>query len=152
MTLAGGEAWLAIALVLGLAELAAPGVFLVFVAVAAAITGLTALAAPALPLWGQLLSVALWSVVTVGIGRRWYRQYPVAGEARLNEPAARLIGREVVAEAAFVGGNGRVRVGDGSWPARGVEAAAGERLRVASVDDGVLVVQALRSPAPGMTN
>ena len=137
-----GGAWLAIALVLGLAELAAPGVFLVFVAVAAAITGLTVLAAPELPLWGQLLSAALWSVLAVAIGRRWYRQYPVASGAALNDPAMRLVGREVVAEAAFTGEGGRVRVGDGSWPARGVAAAAGQRLLVERIDGGVLVVKA----------
>ena len=135
------EGWLAIALVLGLAEVAAPGLFLVFIAAAAAMTGLILLAAPALPLWGQLLSVALWSALTVAIGRRWYRDYPVAGGRRLNRGAARLIGCEVVAEAAFVSGEGRVRVGDGGWPARGVDAAAGERLRVAGVENGVLVVE-----------
>ena len=138
------EAWLAIALVLGLAEVAAPGLFLVFVAAAAAMTGLTLLAAPSLPLWGQLLSVALWSVLSVLIGRRWYRDYPVTGGKRLNAPARRLVGREVVAQATFIGGAGRVLVGDGSWPARGTDAAAGERLRVVSVEDGVLVVEAAR--------
>lgn len=143
MILGVGGAWLALALVLGLAEIAAPGVFLVFVALAAAMTGLTVMAAPSLPLWGQLMSVALWSLVTVFVGRRWYRDYPVAGGARLNAPAKRLIGREVVAEAAFVDGAGRVRVGDGGWRARGVEAAAGERLRVVAVENGVLIVEAL---------
>ncbi len=136
-----GGAWLAIALALGLAELAAPGVFLVFVAVAAAITGLTVLAAPDLPLWGQLLSVALWSVLTVAIGRRWYREYPVAGGERLNEPAARLLGQDLVAEGDFKDGKGRVRVADGSWPARsGAPIKADDRVRVFKVENGVLVV------------
>jgi hypothetical protein len=138
-----GEAWLAAALLLGIAELVVPGVFLVFIAVAAAMTGVEVFAAPALPLAGQLASVALWSVIAVSVGRRWYRQYPVADDARLNEPMARLIGREVVAEATFVGGAGRVRVGDGSWPARGVEAVGGQRLRVVGVTDGVVTVEPL---------
>ena len=138
-----GAIWLAVALALGVAELLAPGVFLVFVAAAAAMTGLTVLAAPDLPLAAQLASVALWSAVTVLIGRRWYRDYPVAGEKRLNAPGQRLVGREVVAEAAFVAGEGRVRVGDGAWPARGAQAAAGERLRIVAVEDGTLVVEAI---------
>lgn len=132
--------WLALALALGLAELAAPGVFLVFVALAAAITALTAFAAPALPIAGQLASVALWSAVTVAIGRRWYLHYPVAGDPLLNAPAARVVGRTVVAEAPFVGGRGRVTVGDGSWPARGCDASAGEPLRVVAIEDGTLIV------------
>ena len=142
MTIGPAELWLALALALGVAELLAPGVFLVFVAAAAAMTGLELLAAPALPLGVQLLSVALWSVVTVLIGRRWYRDYPVAGDERLNRPDTRLIGRDVVAEADFAGGTGRVRVGDGGWPARsGQPVAAGERLRVVTVEGGVLVVE-----------
>jgi hypothetical protein len=144
-----GAIWLAAALVLGLAELAAPGIFLIFVAAAAAMTALTLLAAPALPLAGQVASLALWSAVSVLIGRRWYRDYPVEGDARLNAPAARLVGCEVVAEAAFAGGTGRVRVGDGSWPARGTDAVAGQRLRVTAVKDGVLVVDAVTSPPSG---
>ena len=135
-----GAIWLAVALALGVAELLAPGIFLVFVAVAAAMTGLTLLAVPVLPLAVQLTSVAVWSVVAVLIGWRWYRDYPVEG-ARLNAPGQRLVGREVVAETAFVGGEGRVRVGDGAWPARGVQAEAGERLRVTAVEGGTLVVE-----------
>ena len=138
-----GAIWLAVALALGVAELLAPGVFLVFVAAAAAMTGLTVLAAPDLPLAAQLASVALWSAVTVLIGRRWYRDYPVPEGKRLNAPGQRLVGCEVVAEAAFVAGQGRVRVGDGAWPARGAPAAAGERLRIVAVEDGTLVVEAI---------
>ena len=144
MTLPPGEMWLALALVLAVAELLAPGVFLVFIAAAAAMTGLELLAAPALPLAVQFASVALWAALFVAIGRRWYRDYPVAGDVRLNRPDVRLLGCEVVAEAPFVGGAGRVTVGDGSWPARSRSAiAAGERLRVTSVESGVLVVERL---------
>ena len=142
MTIGPAELWLALALALGVAELLAPGVFLVFVAAAAAMTGLELLAAPALPFGVQLVSVALWSVVTVAIGRRWYRDYPVAGDERLNRAERRLIGRDVVAEADFAGGIGRVRVGDGGWPARSDRPiAAGERLRVTAVESGVLLVE-----------
>lgn len=142
MTIGAAEAWLALALALGVAELLAPGVFLVFVAAAAAMTGLELFAAPALPFGVQLLSVALWSAVTVVIGRRWHREYPVGGDERLNRPERRLIGRAVVAEVDFVGGTGRVRVGDGGWPARSERpVAAGEQLRVVAIEGGVLVVE-----------
>ena len=141
--MSAGEAWLALALALGVAELLVPGVFLVFVAIAAAITGLTAVVAPAVPAAVQLASLTLWTAVTVMIGRRWYRDYPVAGDERLNRPEMRLLGQDVVAEADFHDGAGRVRVGDGSWPARSTApVAAGQRLTVAAIDGGVLVVQA----------
>ncbi|WP_375426803.1 NfeD family protein [uncultured Sphingomonas sp.] len=145
--LSASGAWLLVALALGLAELAVPGVFLVFVALAAAVTGTVLLAVPDLPIVGQLASLALWSGAGVAIGRRWYHEHPVAtDDALLNDRAARLIGEVVVITAAIENGRGRVRVGDGAWPARGTDAATGERVRVVSVDGTVLVVERLDDP------
>ncbi len=64
--------WLAGALALGIAELLVPGVFLIFLAVAAGVTALTTWALPDLPIGLQLADFAVWSVVCVFIGRRWY--------------------------------------------------------------------------------
>lgn len=136
-------AWLIAALVLGIAELAVPGVFLVFLAIAAAATGIAVFALPDLPVAAQLASFAVWSVVTVLIGKRWYLDYPVAGDPLLNDRGARLVGEVVTVETAIVAGHGRVAVGDGSWPARGADAAAGARVRVAAVVDGEVVVEAI---------
>lgn len=142
--LGAARVWLIAALALGIAELAAPGIFLVFLAIAAAITGVAVFALPALPLAAQLGSFAVWSAVAVLIGRRWYGDYPVtSADALLNDRAARLVGEVVTVEAAIEGGRGRVRVGDGAWPATGVDAPVGTQLRVIAIADGVLVVQAL---------
>ncbi|MEG3086360.1 NfeD family protein [Sphingomonas sp. PB4P5] len=147
MTLDGigaGTLWLAVALLLGLAELLIPGVFLIFLAIAAAITGVATLALADLPLAAQLASFAIWSGVTVLIGRRWYRDYPVATtDPLLNDRAARLIGEIVTVEQAIDAGGGRVRVADGVWPARGPDSAVGARMRVIEVDRGVLVIEPL---------
>ena len=138
-------AWLIAALVLGIAELAVPGVFLVFLAIAAAATGIAVFALPDLPVAAQLGAFAVWSVVTVLIGKRWYRDYPVEGsDPMLNDRAARLVGEIVTVETAIVEGRGRVLVGDGGWPARGPAAGVGELMRVVAVDGGTLVVEPLR--------
>lgn len=143
-------AWLVAALALGIAELLIPGVFAIFLAIAAAITGVAVIALPALPPAAQLASFAVWSVVTVMIGRRWYTDYPVpSSDAKLNDRAARLIGEIVTVEAPIEHGNGRVRVGDGSWPARGDDAAPGARVRVAAVEGGVLLVEPVERAGGG---
>ena len=138
-----GGAWLIAALVMGLAELAIPGVFLVFLAVAAAITGVATLVLPALPVPAQLAWFAVWSVVAVLIGRRWYRDYPVASDRVLNDRAARMIGQIAVLETAIAGGEGRVRVGDGTWLARGPALPADEHVRITAVEGGVVIVEPL---------
>ncbi|MGK6324091.1 NfeD family protein [Sphingomonas sp. DT-51] len=137
-----GAAWVAAALLLGIAELAVPGVFLVFLALAAAVTAAISYAITPLPLAAQLVSFALWSAVAVTVGRRWYRDYPVpGGDARLNDRAARLVGEVSRLESAIVDGRGRVAVGDGSWPARGPDLPAGARVRIVAVRDGVVCVE-----------
>ena len=134
-------AWLIAALVLGIAELAVPGVFLVFLAIAAAVTGAAVFVLPDLPEAAQLGAFAVWSAVTVLIGKRWYRDYPVeGGDPMLNDRSARLVGQVVVVETALVGGHGRVLVGDGSWPARGADAAVGTQVRITAVVNGAVVV------------
>ena len=136
--------WLILALVLGVAELIVPGVFLVFLAIAAAITGVALLALPDLPIAAQLASFAVWSAVTVVVGRRWYRDYPVAtSDPLLNDRAARLVGEIVIVDQPIQSGRGRVKVADGVWPARGPDTATGEAMRVVDVEGGVLRVEAI---------
>ncbi|SUJ16042.1 Uncharacterised protein [Sphingomonas paucimobilis] len=57
--------WLAGGLALGIAELFVPGVFLIFLAIAAGVTALTVWAIPELPAVLQLVEFAVWSVVCV---------------------------------------------------------------------------------------
>lgn len=137
-----GGAWLIAALVLGAAELVAPGVFLMFLAIAAAITGLATLVMPDLTAAAQLGSFAVWTAVTVLIGRRWYSDYPVpSSDALLNNRTARMIGEVVTVEVAIESGHGRVRIGDGAWPARGPDLAVGTRARITRVLGGIVEVE-----------
>ncbi len=135
-----GLLWLAAAAGFALVELLVPGVFLVFLAIAAGITGVFTLLFPDLSLGGQLASFAAWAVASVLIGKRWYTDYPVpSADPLLNDRAARLIGEHVVVTHAIADGRGRVRLGDSEWPASGTDAAPGTRLCVVAVADGVLV-------------
>jgi membrane protein implicated in regulation of membrane protease activity len=147
-----GGAWLIAALALGIAELVVPGVFLVFLALAAAITGALAIAVPGIPVAVQLGSFALWSAVAVLIGRRWYHDYPVAtDDALLNDRAGRLLGQVVTVDVAIADGHGRVRIGDGSWAAQGPDLAVCSPARIAAVQGGVVIVEPLSPPNPPAT-
>lgn len=139
--LSDAGAWGAAALALGIAELAAPGVFLVFLAVAAAVTAAAVLALPDLTPAAQAASFGVWSVVAVLVGRRWYRDYaPGEADPTLNDLGARLVGRDVVVTQAIADGRGRVRVGDGEWLAAGPDAPAGAVMRVVGLAGGVVRV------------
>ena len=136
--------WLIAAAVLAIAELVAPGVFLIFLAAAAAIVGVLALIFPDLPLAGQLVGFAAWAVIAVLLGRRYYATLPVeSSDPLLNARAARLVGETLVVTQAIIDGHGRVRVGDGEWPARGPDAPTGARVLVIDAEGASLKVEPL---------
>lgn len=134
--------WFAGAIVLVIAEILAPGFFLIFLAVGAGIAGLVAIV-PGVPVLVQALVCAGATAAAVALGWRWYRgaRMGVAVDPLLNDRTARLIGERVSVCEPIVGGAGRVRVADGSWPAHGADAAAGAYVRVVAVRDGALVVE-----------
>ena len=132
--------WLTAAIVLAIAELVVPGAFLIWLATAAALTGVAALLI-GVPLAGQFVLFALLSVASVYLGRRIYGEAVPSGDPMLNDRAARLIGETLVVVEAIEDGRGRVRVGDGAWPARGPDAAAGTRVRVTGADGACLHVE-----------
>lgn len=141
--------WLIAGVGLAIAELALPGVYLIFFAVAAALTGTIALLFPELGLGGQLIGFAAWSVAAVLIGRRWYRDFPVASaDPMLNDRIARLVGEIVTVVEPIRDGAGRVRVGDGEWPAQGDEAPAGTRVRIAGARGATLIVETIPALPP----
>jgi membrane protein implicated in regulation of membrane protease activity len=133
--------WMIIAVVLGVLELILPGVFLIWLSAAAAITGLVALFfGPPVAL--QFIIFAALALATTYAGRRWYLAHPVpSSDPMLNERSAQMVGQIVTVAQPITGGSGRVRVGDGEWPATGPDAPVGARMRVTAVDRGTLVVE-----------
>ncbi|MEA3052707.1 MAG: inner membrane protein [Sphingomonadales bacterium] len=136
--------WLLGAIALGIAELIVPGVFLIWLAAAAAATGLLTLAF-GIDLPFQFAVFALLAIAAVYSGRRWYLANPMpSADPMLNDRAARLVGRTVVVTQAIENGEGRVRVGDGVWSCRGTDCAEGSRVRVTGADGSCLKVEPLR--------
>ena len=134
-------AWLAIGLVLGAAEMAVPGVFLIWLAGAAIITGLLTWVLPiGLPV--QIVIFAVLAIVAVFAGRNYLRRNPVAAaDPNMNRRGARLVGETVVVTQAIEGGTGRVHHGDSEWLARGPDAVPGTRMRITGSDGAVLIVE-----------
>lgn len=141
---APGWLWMIGGVLLLAAEILLPGVFMVWIGIAAIVTGLFALLFD-IGLAGQLGLFALYSVLAVMVGRRFYAvQGTSAADHLLNDPSARLVGRRVMVVQAVDEDSGRVRVGDSEWSARGGPAQPGERVRVTGVEGNCLIVEAER--------
>lgn len=138
----GGWAWIVLGLVLVGGEMLAPGVFLLWLGLAAlltgAVVGLTGLA------WqGALLVFAALAVASVLLGRvvTRHRSDEPDTASGLNDRGRQLIGKVFKLEATMTGGEGRIRVGDSSWRITGPELLAGTEIRVVRVDGATLVVE-----------
>jgi membrane protein implicated in regulation of membrane protease activity len=133
--------WLLAAVVLGVLEIVAPGVFFVWFAAAAALTGLATMVF-GIDLAFQLVLFTLFSISAVYGGRRWYLQNPVASsDPMLNDRGARLTGETLTVVTAIENGRGRVRVGDSVWACKGPDAPEGAAVRVLGADGACLRVE-----------
>jgi membrane protein implicated in regulation of membrane protease activity len=133
--------------VLLIAEIIAPGFFLMFVGAAAIATGAFALLF-GLGTAAQMVLFALYALLAVMVGRRVYANARHGGDPLLNDRTARLVGKIVTVVAAVDEHGGRVQVGDGQWSARGGPAGPGEQVRITGVDGNCLKVEAERSLPP----
>lgn len=141
--------WLLAAAILGILEVLVPGIFLVWMGVAAGITGIVVAFVP-MPLAYQLALFALLAFAAVYGGRRYYDRNPVpSSDPLLNDRASRLIGQTVTVVAAIENGAGRVKVGDGVWNARGPDAEIGSQVVVTGADGTCLSVAPVGSIGGG---
>lgn len=138
--------WWALAAVLLVFEMLLPGVVFLFLAIGATASGAFLLVAPGLSLELQLFVFAVISVGSAIVLRptlkRLQRGRPA--DATLNARGDSLIGKIIVLDAPILGGQARVKLGDGSWTVTGPDMAAGTRVRIAAVSGTELRVE----PAP----
>lgn len=136
-----GVIWIIAGLLGCAAEMAAPGVFLLPI-------GLAACGAGAATEWlgldgaGQVVVFVALTATLIAIAWRVRGRRPQIDA--VNAPAAGLIGQTCRA-VAFEGGEGRVTLGDGVWPARIADRSApatGSLLEVVGLDGTTLLVSA----------
>jgi len=142
-----GWLWLIGGVLLLILEVLAPGFFLVFIGAAAIATGLFTVLF-GLGIVPQLALFALYALIAVLGGRRYYAYRAPSADPLLNDRVGRLVGKVVTVVADVDEHSGRVRVGDGEWSARGGPAAAGERVKITGVDGNCLKVEAVRALPP----
>jgi membrane protein implicated in regulation of membrane protease activity len=136
-----GLIWILVGLALLGAEMVLPGVYLLWIGLAAIGTGLLLLVSA--PSFGLTVLAFIW-LLALGVFASLQLKRRGGPAHRVNAPEAGLTGRQAVVVAAD-GPGVRVRLGDSEWQARlprGVELpAAGTLVRVEGVDGTVLVVR-----------
>jgi membrane protein implicated in regulation of membrane protease activity len=142
-----GLIWILVGLALLGAEMVLPGVYLLWIGLAAIGTGLMLLVSAAG--FGAAVAVFL-ALLAAGIALSFRLKRRGGPAHRVNAPEAGLAGRPAVV-ASVEGTTLRVRLGDSDWPARLPRGVAmpeiGAAVRVEAVDGMVLVVRPDTPPA-----
>lgn len=142
--------WVAIGLALGALELVVPGVYLIWLAIAAIVTGMLTFVLD-LGVAVSVINFVFLSLITVYSAKRFLRDRPIeSSDPLMNNRGGRLVGEVVMVVRAIDGGEGRVKVGDSEWIARGPDTAEGTRMRVISTKGPILTVAPLDESTSGL--
>ena len=133
--------WASAALLLIAAEVMAPGVFMLWLGIAAAVVFAVVLLVPGIPPLWQALGFIVLSFVSIAVYRRYYRKSDEqSDQPLLNRRAEQFVGKVFVLESAIVNGSGRIKVGDALWTVIGPPMPTGSKVRVMAADSMTLTV------------
>ena len=134
--------WLILAVVLVILEVFSPGVFFIWMGLAAGIVGMILYFIPELGWQYQLLIFALFSVAAILAARAILQRHPIkTDQPNLNRRGEQYVGRVFTLDEPIINGEGKIHVDDSTWKIRGEDCPAGRRVHVAGVDGVVLLVQ-----------
>ncbi|WP_114521490.1 NfeD family protein [Altererythrobacter sp. ZODW24] len=133
--------WIGIGLVLAALEVMVPGVYLIWLALAAIAAGLLTLMLGL----GVAMQVVVFTVIaaaTVYAAKRFLQDRPIReADPMMNKRLDRMVGETAVVVVAIDGGSGKIKVGDSEWIARGDDVAVGTRVRITGADGTDLLVE-----------
>lgn len=134
--------WLIIgALLVGL-ELLLPGVFLLWLGIAAFLTGALMAIIPDLDWRIALVAFGALSVASIVVGMRFRAiRSPKTDQPTLNRRAEQYLGRQLTLDAPIVNGRGTVKLDDTTWRVAGPDLPAGTAIVVRGADGATLIVE-----------
>jgi inner membrane protein len=122
-------------------EILAPGVFMLWLGLAAILVGLLSLLID-WPWQAQFVAFAVFSLAAIPLWRRLARSVgQPTDQPFLNRRTASYVGRVFTLEKPIVDGSGTVRIGDTIWRVTGPDCAAGSRVKIARAEGATLFVE-----------
>jgi hypothetical protein len=139
--------WFILGAVLLIAEITVPGMFLMWIGIAALLTGLLSLLFWETSWWlwqVQWPVFAVLSAASVFVGRKWVlKRGEVTDEPDLNQRSRSLIGRTAELFEPIANGRGRVKLDGSIWLVEGPDLPAGAKIRVKAATGHLLLVEAV---------
>lgn len=140
--------WMIIGGVLLALEIMAPGVYLLWIGIAAILTGALSFQIGEAAWWSWQVQIIVFVVLALvsALAGRYFFGADRGGETDqplLNRREQQLIGQTSTLEEPIRDGHGRIRLGDTLWLVRGPDLPSGARVRVVAADGGTLRVEAV---------
>jgi inner membrane protein len=146
----GAWNWMALGLILLALEILVPGIFLLWIGIAAIVVGTLSLmfgdaAIWSSPIWTWQLQVVLFlvlSLVSAYVGKKVMANGSDASDQPLlNQRAEQLVGRTATLAEPIAEGHGRIKLGDTQWRITGPDLPVGSEVKVISTNGSELAVE-----------
>jgi membrane protein implicated in regulation of membrane protease activity len=142
--------WMVIGFILLVLEIMVPGVFLLWIGIAALITGAVSLLIWDAGFWAwqtQVVVFLILSLICAYVGKQivWSHRRDT-DQPMLNQRGEQMIGRTATLTEPIREGRGRIQLGDTLWRVSGPDLPVGSRVRVtgATAADLELTVEAIQ--------
>lgn len=133
--------WACVALLLIAAETMAPGLFLLWLGLAAAVVCILVWILPGLTVLAQVILFVVFSFVSIAVYVKFFREKESASDQPLlNRRGEQLVDKVYNLETAIVNGQGRVKIGDAFWAVQGPDLPVNSAVRIIAVDSMTLRV------------
>jgi inner membrane protein len=140
----GAWNWFVAGGVLLILEILAPGVFMLWLGLAALLVGTISLLVDWSWQW-QFVAFAAFSIAAIPLWRRIAMQVGApTDQPFLNRRADAFIGRTFTLEKPIIDGSGTLPIGDTIWRITGADTPAGSRVKVIAIDGTALQVTAIQ--------
>jgi len=127
--------WACLALLLIAAETMAPGLFLLWLGLAAGVVFFIVWAMPELSVLGQVVLFVVFSFVSIAVYVKFFREKESeSDQPLLNRRGEQLVDKVYNLETAIVNGQGRVKIGDAFWNVQGPDLPVNTAVRIVAVD------------------
>jgi membrane protein implicated in regulation of membrane protease activity len=134
--------WAVLAVILLALEVMTPGIFFLWLGVAAGLVAGLTLIVSGLSWQTQVLIFAPLCLVCVFVGRQIMRRLkPNSERGSLNRRGEQYVGRVFTVETAISNGVGALKVGDSIWRAEGPDMPVGAKAKVIGIDGASLKVE-----------
>jgi membrane protein implicated in regulation of membrane protease activity len=131
--------WMVLGFVLLVMEIIAPGVFMLWIGIAALVIGAVSLLIWDASFWTwqiQVLAFLILSLVSAYVGKRVAGgRHTPTDQPLLNRRGEQMIGKMATLSEPIKDGRGRIKLGDTLWRVSGPDLPAGTKVRVTGAAD-----------------